>query len=92
MPPTSLLSIIDEHERTERGLAGSCLDIWAAISEAEPELAAELLALFSTTPEAALWITTVLPELGASPARLIAQDRGSEVRSLVRKTLHGFVG
>ena len=91
MPSTLLLSIIAEHEQAERGLAASYLKVWVAVSEAEPKLASELLALFSTTPEAALWLTTPLPELGASPARLVAQGQGAEVLSLVQKTMHGFV-
>lgn len=91
MESTKLLSIVEEHERTERVFAGSCLAVWTAVSEAEPELAAELLLLFSTVPAAALWITSLLPDVGASPARLVAQGRAEDVLSRIRQTMHGFV-
>ena len=91
MSTIPLLSAVDEHECRERGLAESCLTVWAAVSEANPKLAAELLTILSYIPTTALWITTFQPELDASPARSIAQGREEKVLSLLRKSMGGFV-
>ena len=59
---------------------------------AEPDLAAEILQLFSTVEAASRWATSRSGDLDESPADRVADGRAAEVLSLVRKTAHGFVG
>lgn len=93
-PPMSnskLRELVDAHERAETAAQTSSLAVWRAVVEAEPDLAAEILQLFSTVEKAADWATKSHRGLDASPARLIAQGRADAVAEIVRKAAHGFV-
>jgi len=92
MDHPELLRLVEAHERAEKELQVSGLVVWAALEKAEPELAADILRLFSTTDAAARWTASSFSELGGSPARHAAEGRAATVMSSVRKTDHGFVG
>jgi hypothetical protein len=92
MNHAELLLLIEEHERAEQELEQSRQSIWFALVEAEPELAAAILKLFSTVQAAAHWSASSLEDLGTSPAREVAEGRAAEIMSRVYKTMHGFVG
>lgn len=87
-----LLKLIEAHEQLEEELECSSLVVWAAFARAEPELAAEVLRLFSTVDAAAHWVAAPFRELGGSPAREAAEGRAADIMSRVHKTNHGFVG
>lgn len=87
-----LLKLIESHELLSKELEASSLVVWAALARAEPELAGEILRLFSTVNAAAHWVTDPDSELGGSPAREAAEGRSAEIMSRVQKTNHGFVG
>lgn len=92
MDPAELLRLIEAHEKQEQELEASALSVWAALSDAEPELAREVLQLFSSVNAAARWVSTPFEGNGNSPAREAAQGRVAEIIARVRKTTHGFVG
>ena len=90
---------MDRTELTEavwahRGLAGasqeSGIAVWTALAKAEPELAAEILQLFSTVEAAARWATNSDDPAG-SPAQQVAEGRAPDVLAKVRRAIHGFV-
>lgn len=68
------------------------LEVWTALSSANPELAAEILQLFSTVDAAAAWATSDLHDCYASPADQIAKGGSADVLTWVRKAAHGFAG
>jgi len=88
----NLLRLLEAHERAERELQVSSLAVWAALVDAEPELAADILRLFSTVEAASRWAASSFRALGGSPARLAAEGRAAEIVSRLHKTDHGFVG
>lgn len=85
------LKVVEAHESGQVDHNASCVDVWTALSAAEPGLANEALQLFSTVDAAAAWCVRPMRSSGASPARLIAEGRVGEVMALIRKTSHGFV-
>ncbi len=87
-----LLRLVEAHERADKELQASDFAVWAALVKAEPELAADILRLFSTADAAARWAASPFSELGGSPARHTAEGRADTIMSSVRKTDHGFVG
>lgn len=80
------------HDQPTRRNHLEAMAVWTTLAKAEPELAAEILRLFSTVEAAASWVSTPVDDLEGSPAQLIAEGRASEIISMVRKTAHGFVG
>jgi hypothetical protein len=68
------------------------LEVWAALASTDPELAAEILQLFSTVEAAAAWATSDLHDSYASPADQVAEGRSADVLTWVRKAAHGFAG
>lgn len=92
MKPAELLRLIEAHEKREHELEASSLSVWAALSDAEPELAREVLQLFSTVNAAAGWVSTSFEGNGNSLAREAAEGRVAEVFERVRRAAHGFVG
>jgi hypothetical protein len=92
MERSELISTVRAHERLAREVEASGIVVWTALAKAEPELAAEILQLFSTVEAAARWVTSHSDDLDGSPAQYVADGRATEVLSRVRKTGHGFVG
>lgn len=76
-----LLKLIESHELLSKELEASSLVVWAALARAEPELAGEILRLFSTVNAAAHWVTDPDSELGGSPARAGAGSVDRRCRS-----------
>lgn len=91
MSHSELRVLVDAYERAETIAETSSLAVWRALEKSEPDLATEILQLFSTVEEAADWATRSNSGLDASPARLIAQGRENAVAEIVRKAAHGFV-
>lgn len=92
MSNSELRVLVDAYERAETVAETSSLAVWRALEKAEPDLATEILQLFSTVEKAADWVTKSHSGLDASPARLISQGRADLVVEVVRKAAHGFVG
>lgn len=92
MKHPELERLVAAHEEAEKGLRESSLVIWNALVKAEPELAADILGLFSTPEAAARFVTLPFRGLKGSPARHAAEGRAEEIMSVVRKSDHGFVG
>jgi hypothetical protein len=92
MDHPELLRLVEAHERAHKEIQISALAVWAALVEAEPELAGEVLRLFGTADAAAQWAASSFSELGDSPARQAAEGHAASILNVVRKTDHGFVG
>lgn len=92
MDYSELKDALTAHGRTMRDVETAATAVWAALVKAEPELAAEVLQLFSTVEAAASWATSSSGGPDGSPAQHVAEGRAPEVLSRVRKTAHGFVG
>jgi hypothetical protein len=92
MSQAELLRLVEEHERAEKRLEASGVAVWDVLVKVEPELASEILQLFSTVDAAARWVVSSPKESAGSPARCVAEGRAGEILSKVRKTAHGFVG
>lgn len=92
MDHPQLRRLVEDHELAERELQASAMAVWAALAEAEPELAKDILRLFGTADAAARWANRSSRELGGSPARHAAEGRAATIMSAVRMTEHGFAG
>lgn len=68
------------------------LEVWTALSSTNPELAAEILQLFSTVDAAAAWATSDLHDCYASPEGQVAEGRSADVLTWIRKAAQGFAG
>jgi len=64
--------------------------VWTALVQAEPELARDILELFSNSQSAARWVCADLRGLQSSPARAVAEGRAADVLTTVQKAAHGF--
>jgi hypothetical protein len=89
---SELLGAIRAHERAVREVEVSGIAVWTSLAKAQPELAAEILQLFSSVEAAARWATTSSGDLDGSPALRVAEGRVAEILSRVRKTTYGLVG
>ena len=92
MKYAELMKRIEEHEDAELHRMAAALRVWSAFLEAEPDLAREVLKLFPTDEEAALWFVAPYMTPGQTPARVVAEGRAAEVMARVLRTGHGFVG
>lgn len=92
MDHAELRGALRAHERAVREAEASGITVWIALAKAEPELAVEILQLFSTVEAAARWATCSSDELDVSPAQHVAEGRAAEILSRIRKAAHGFVG
>lgn len=90
MDNSKLLGALGAHERAVREAEVSGIAVWTALAKNNPELAAEILQLFSTIEAATHWATASSGDLGDSPARLVAEGRAAEILTKVRKTAQGF--
>jgi hypothetical protein len=90
MDSSPLKSALMQHDQASRHGRSAALSVWEALSKADPELAAEILHLFSTVEAAANWVTSDLDEANGSPAYQVAEGRSAEVLSRLRKAAHGF--
>lgn len=90
MDNLELKSALKAHDQAKKDVRAGALAVWEALSSAEPELAAEILQLFSTVEAAAHWVTSELDDFDRSPAYHVAEGRSAEVLSSVRKARHGF--
>lgn len=91
MDNSKLKAALHAHEQAKRELSSRALAVWEALSEADPELAAEILQLFSTVEAAAEWAASDPDDSDGSPAYQVAKGRSAEVLSRVRNAAHGFV-
>ena len=91
MDHSGLLGAIRAHERAVTDVEASGIAVWTELAKAEPELAVEILQLFSTVEAAARWVTSP-SDRRDSPAQYVAEGRAAEVLSMVRKAAHGFAG
>ena len=64
--------------------------VWTALVQAEPELARNILELFSNPESAARWVCADLRGLQSSPARAVAEGRAADVLTIIKKAAHGF--
>lgn len=92
MDRSDLIDAVKAHERLQREIEASSIIVWNSLAKTEPELAAEILKLFSTVEAAANWLTSRSRNHDGSPAQHVAEGRAAEVLSKVRQTVHGFVG
>ena len=90
MDSLELKTALKAHDQAKKKVRSGALAVWEAMSRADPELAAEILQLFSTVEAAANWVTSDLDDFDGSPANLVAEGRSAEVLSRVRKADHGF--
>jgi len=60
------------HEQAIRIVRSETLAVWEALSRADPELAAEIVQVFSDVEAAAAWATTDLDDFDGSPAHQVA--------------------
>ena len=80
------------HDQAKMNVRSEALAVWEAFSRADPELAAEILQLFSTVEAAAAWATSDLDDFDGSPAQQVVEGRSAELLARVRKAAHGFAG
>lgn len=91
MHHTALAQLVEAYEQSEDELEARRFAIWDELAKAEPELASEILQLFSTREAAARWVTSSTKS-NDSPMRDAAEGRAAEVLVRVRRTAHGFGG
>ena len=92
MDKSELKQALKAHDQAKRKVRSEALAVWAALSRADPELAAEIIQLFSTVEAAAAWATSDLDDFEGSPAYHVAAGRSAEVLATLRKAAHGFAG
>ena len=92
MNNSELKHTLKAHDQAKRKVISEALAVWEALSRADPELAAEIIQLFSTVEAAAAWVTSDLDDFDGSPAHQVAEGRSAEVLARVRKAAHGFAG
>lgn len=90
MDNLELKNALKAHDQAKKEVRSGALAVWEALSRADPELAAEILQLFSTVEAAANWATSDQDDFDGSPAHQVAEGRATEVLSRVRKAGHGF--
>ena len=90
MDNLELKNALKVHDQAKKDVRSGALAVWEALSREDPELAAEILQLFSTVEAAANWATSDLDDIDGSPAYQVAEGRSAEVLSRVRKAGHGF--
>jgi hypothetical protein len=76
------------HDKAKRNVRSEALAVWKALSKADPELAAEIMQLFSDVETAAAWATSDLDNFDGSPAHQVAEGRTAEVLARLRKAVH----
>lgn len=90
MSHAELLQLVEAHDRAANEIEANRLAVWAGLVKAEPELASEILKLFSTEHAAAKWVTGASKDTMSSPARHVAEGRAAYVISRLRSAAHGF--
>lgn len=92
MDNSELKNALRAHDQAKMDVRLEALAVWEALSRADPELAAEIIQVFSTVEAAAAWATSDLDNFDGSPAYQVAEGKSAEVLSRVRKAAHGFAG
>lgn len=92
MDNSELKNALKAHDQAKKNVRLAALAVWEALSRADPELAAEIIQLFSTVEAAAAWATSDLDDFDGSPAYQVAEGKSAEVLAKVRKAAHGFAG
>ena len=92
MDSSELKHALNAHDEAKRIARLEALAVWQALSRADPELATEIISLFSTVEAAAAWATSDLDHIDGSPAHQVAEGKSAEVLARVRKAAHGFAG
>lgn len=92
MDISELKNALKAHDQAKRNVRSEALAVWEALSMAYPELAAEIIQLFSTVEAAAAWVTADPDDFDGSPAYQVAEGKSAEVLARVRQAAHGFAG
>ena len=92
MDNLELKHALKAHDQAKKKVRSEALAVWEALSRADPELAAEIIQLFSSVEAAAAWSTSDLDEFDGSPAYQVAEGKSAEVQARVRKAANGFAG
>ena len=92
MDNSELKHALKAHDQAKRRVRSDALAVWAALSRADPVLAAEIIQLCSTVEAAAAWATSDLDDLDGSPAYQVAEGKSAEVLTRVRRAAQGFAG
>lgn len=92
MESSELKNALKAHDQAIRNVSLAALAVWESLSRADPELAAEMIQLFSTVEAAAAWATSDLDDLDGSPAYQVAEGKSAEVLTRVRRAAQGFAG
>jgi hypothetical protein len=92
MDNSELKRALMAHDQAKTDVRSEALAVWEALSRADPELASEIIQLFSTVEAAAAWATSDLDDFAGSPAYQVAEGKSAEVLSRVRKAAHGVAG
>ena len=85
----SLMALVEQYEVVNNALDAQRRRVWNAIEAVEPELAEELLRLFSTPEAVSIWLLQASRGSQPCPAKAIAEGGGAEVLERVLRTLHG---
>lgn len=88
MHQKALAGLVEAYEQSELEQKSRRSAIWDELAKAEPELASEILQLFSTPEAAAGWITSSMMSKD-TPMRQIVEGRAAEVLETVRRVAHG---
>ena len=82
---------IQHVEQTRLAHLEACRTAWAALRRADPQLAADIGALWSKDDVAARWFCRAQGG-DLSPAELVLAGKGDVVRGMIIRAEHGFVG
>jgi hypothetical protein len=92
MDTRELKDALKAYHQARKAVRSEALAVWEALTRADPELASEVMQLFSSVEAAAVWATSDLDDFGGSPADEVADGKSAEVLARLRKTAHGFAG
>ena len=90
MTDTQLSRLIAAYEQLATELHSHRLEVWDELVRVAPEVASEILDLFTTRDAAAIWVTASRNEAQASPAKLIVEGNLADVVARIRRAAHGF--
>ena len=90
MSETQLLRLIETYEHLATELHSHRLEVWDELVRVAPEVASEILDLFTTRDAAAIWATASLKGAQVSPAKLIVEGNLADVMARIQRAAHGF--
>ncbi|MGH6629453.1 MAG: hypothetical protein ACREB3_06950 [Burkholderiales bacterium] len=92
MSSNRFVHCVNAHAAVECALEAMRQGAWIELCDAEPALTAELEHLFGSSDLATAWLFVSGPYQAGSPARLLAAGNIEAVRTLLDRTMSGFVG